>query len=66
MCNNIPGTDHDAVKFIIAAAMCPKVTTPRYLYNYKKIDQDHFASIFSRVPWQLIDHDVDIKLSWAM
>ena len=28
VCDNIPGTDHDAVKFVIAAAMCPKVTPP--------------------------------------
>ena len=25
-----------------------------------------FFSIFSHVPWHLIDHDVDIDLSWAM
>ena len=25
VCDNIPGTDHDAVKFIISTAVCPKV-----------------------------------------
>ena len=29
VCDNIPGTDHDAVKFVIvAAAMCPNTTPP--------------------------------------
>ena len=66
VCDNIPGTDHDAVKFIISTAACPKVISSPYLYNYQKIDQDYFVSIFLCVPWQLIDHDVDIELSWAM
>ena len=60
------GTDHDAVKFNIEAEVCLKATPSRCLYNYKKINQNHFVSIFSRVPWHLIDYDADIELSWAM
>ena len=66
VCDNIPGTDHDAVKFNIEAEVCLKATPSRCLYNYKKINQNHFVSIFSRVPWHLIDYDADIELSWAM
>ena len=66
MCDNIPGTDHDAIRFNAAIVTYPKVTPSRYLYNYKKIDQDHFVSIFSCVPWQMIDYNADIELSWAV
>ena len=66
VCDNLPGTDHDAVRFNVAMVTCPNVTPSRYLYNYQKIDQDHFVSIFSRVPWQMIDYNANIELSWAM
>ena len=63
----VPGTDHDAVKFVIDVELCSKANTPpRYLYDYSKIDQDHFVSIFSRIPWNLIDYGGDIELSWTM
>ena len=67
VCDNIPGTDHDAVKFVIDVELCSKANSPpRYLFDYSKIDQDHFVSIFSRIPWNLIDYGGDIELSWAM
>ena len=37
-----------------------------WLPDYSKIDQEHFATIFSLVPWDLIDNDGDIEISWAM
>ena len=66
VCDNLPGTDHDAVNFVIEAEVNAKNIPPRYLYDYSKIDQEHFATIFSRVPWDLIDYDSDIEVSWAM
>ena len=66
VCDNIPGTNHDAIRFNVAVVTYPKVTPSRYLYNYQKINQNHFVSIFSRVPWQMIDYNADVELSWAM
>jgi len=40
VCDNIPGTDHDAVNFV-GTEICSKAITSRYLYNCSKIDQDH-------------------------
>ena len=42
VCDNIPGTDHDAVNFVIGAEICSKAIPSRYLYNCSKIDQDHY------------------------
>ena len=36
------------------------------LYNYSDIDLTHFKSVFSRTPWNVIDDNSDIELSWAM
>ena len=36
VCDNLPGTDHDAVRFNVAIVTCPNVTPSRYLYNYQK------------------------------
>jgi len=45
--------------------MCSKPISSCYLYNYSKIDQDHFT--FSCPPWHLIDYNSDIEISnWAM
>lgn len=46
VCDNIPGTDHDAVKFLTEAEVFAKSTPSRYLYDYNKIDWNHFVSIF--------------------
>ena len=38
MCDNIPCTDHDAVKFVIEVELCFKANIPpQYLYDYSKI-----------------------------
>ena len=66
VCDNLPGTDHDAVNFVIEVEVNAKNIPPCYLYDYSKIDQEHFATIFSLVPWDLIDYDGDIEVSWAM
>ena len=63
VCDNLPGTDHDAVNFVIEAEVHAKNIPPRYLYVYSKIDQEHFTTIFSLVPWDLIDYDGDIEVS---
>ena len=44
VCDNLPGTDHDAVQFtfsILPPKQCPVY---RYLYNYKKLTLTHFET----------------------
>ena len=38
----------------------------RLLYRFQKIDRDHFASVFSSIPWDCIDYTGDMELSWSM
>jgi len=62
VCDNLPGTDHDAVQFtfsILPPKQCPVY---RYLYNYKKADFNKFRETLSSVPWEIAESsDID---SW--
>jgi len=64
LCDSLPGTYHDAVSFSVTTVSPFFVS--RFLLKYKDIDFDHFNSAFSRIPWNIIDHDDDIELSWSM
>ena len=65
-CDNLRGTDHDAIIFSVTTVSPSPSTNPRFLYNYNSIDLTHFNSIFSSIPWNIIDHGNDIELSWSM
>ena len=64
--DNLPGTDHDAVHFVINVDTTKSGSCQRYLYNYKRVNFDYFESVLTRVPWNTIDFDSDIETSWTM
>ena len=64
--DNLPGTDHDAVHFIISVDTVKSRSCQHYLYNYKRANFEYFESLLSRVPWNTIDFESDIETSWAM
>jgi len=52
--DNINGTDHEAVSFIISVPNASSYQPSRYLYNYKRADFDHLKSVLSHTPWDMI------------
>ena len=62
-CDSLLNTDHDAVSFSVSAVLPLPPNGSRLLYKYSDIDLDNFNSVFSSVPWNVIDHDNDIELS---
>ena len=64
--DNLPDTDHTAVHFAMALTLRTPLHNARLLYRYQKIDHDHFTSVFSNIPWDVIDYTGDIELSWSM
>ena len=62
VCDNLPGTDHDAVQFTFSILPPKQCTVYRYLYNYKKADFNTFRDTLSSVPWEIAESsDID---SW--
>ena len=64
--DNINGTDHEAVSFIISVPNASSHQHSRYLYNFKRADFDHLKSVLSHAPWDMIDFSGDIETSWCM
>ena len=65
-CDSLPDTDHNAISFSVSAVLSSSSNNTRFLYNYSDIDLTHFNSVLFRIPWNVIDHDGDIELSWSM
>ena len=65
-CDSLPDTDHNAISFSVSAVLSSSSNNTWFLYNYSDIDLTHFNSVFFRIPWNVIDHDGDIELSWSM
>ena len=63
LCDNLPGTDHDAVFFTLSVLPPKQKTVHRVLYNYKRTDFDTFRASLLTVPWNLAVSD-DINLWW--
>ena len=57
--DNINGTDHEAVSFIISDPNASSHQHSRYLYYYKRADFDHLESVLSHTPWDMIDFSGD-------
>lgn len=49
LCDNLPGTDHDAVFFKLSVLPPKQESVHRVLYNYKKTDFDTFRASLSSI-----------------
>ena len=62
--DNLPLTDHDAVKFTLCAADALQTPCKRLLYNYKKADLSLLLDTLSHIPWTIIESASDVEDSW--
>ena len=62
--DNIPGTDHDAVEFVVLSSIVGAQPN-RVLYNYTKADFNVFLEVLSHVPWDCVPFDSGIEYAWA-
>ena len=62
--DNLPSTDHDAVKFTPCAAHALQTPCKRSLYNYKRADLSLLLDTLPHIPWTIIESDNDIEDSW--
>ena len=62
--DNLPLTDHDAVKFSLRAIDALQTPCKRSLYNYKKTDLSLLVDTLSHIPWSVIESACDIEDSW--
>ena len=62
--DNLPLTDHDAVKFTLCAADALQTPCKRSLYNYKKADLSLLLDTLSHIPWTIIESASDVEDSW--
>ena len=62
--DNLPGTDHDAVEFVVSSSIVG-VQPNRVLYNYTKADFNVFSEVLSHVLWDCIPFDSDVEYAWA-
>ena len=62
--DNLPLTDHDAVKFSLCAVDALQTSCKRSLYNYKKADLSLLVDTLSHIPWTVIESACDIEDSW--
>ena len=63
LCDNLPGTDHDAISFTLLVLPPKQESVYRVLYNYKKADFDVFRASLLTIPWNLAVSD-DINMWW--
>ena len=49
--DNLPGADHNAVKFVISFLPVIQVQPNRVLFNYTKADFSVFLEVLSHIPW---------------
>ena len=62
--DNLPLTDHDAVKFSLCTIDALQTPCKRSLYNYKKADLSLLIDTLSHIPWSVIESACDIEDSW--
>ena len=52
--DNLPSTDHSAVKFHLSVSIPVQHSTQRFLYNYKKTNFSTFHEVLFHVPWSCV------------
>ena len=63
--DNLPGTDHDTVEFVVSHSPVINVQPNRILYNYNKADFSVFLEVLSHVPWDCISFDSNVEYAQA-
>ena len=64
--DNLPLTDHDAVRFTLNVVIPPQTSCKRSLFNYKKADLSLLCDTLSHVSWNIIESTGDVKESWQL
>ena len=64
--DNLPSTDHDAVRFMLNIVLPSQSPCRRVLYDYKKADMSVFLETLSHIPWHIIENATDIEESWQL
>ena len=62
--DNLPGTDHDAVEFVLFVSSDIAEQPDQVLYNYSKADLHEFQEVLSHVPWDCIPTDNGMEYAW--
>ena len=63
--DSLPGTDHEAIHFVITAVPQTQRDSPRYLYNYHKADLNLFCDTLHHMPWNCISSS-DVEEAWSL
>ena len=64
--DSLPGCDHDALHFSLAATIPKQTAVKRVMYNYKAANIEDLKEVLSRVCWDIIDFDSDdIEFPWS-
>ena len=64
--DNLPSTDHSAVKFHLSDSIPVQHSTQRFLYNYKKANFSTFREVLFHVPWSCVTDCNDIDYTWTL
>ena len=64
--DNLPGTDHDAIKFTSSVVLPGKSSCKRLLYNYKRANLSLLLDVMSQVPWNTMELAGTIESSWML
>ena len=63
--DSLPGTDHEAIYFVLTTTPQTQKNYARYLYNYHKADFDLFCDTLRHVPWNCISSS-DVEEAWSL
>ena len=63
--DNLPGADHNAVKFVVSFLPVTQVQPNRVLFNYTKADFSVFLEVLSHIPWDCISFDSEVQYAWT-
>ena len=64
--DNLPGTDHDAIKFTLSVVLPGKSSCKRLPYNYKRADLSLLSNVMCQVPWNTMELAGTIESSWML
>ena len=63
--DNLPGANHDAVKFVVSFLPVTQVQPNWVLFNHTKANFSVFLEVVSHIPWDCISFDSDVKYAWT-
>ena len=63
--DGIPGSDHEAVQFLIRATKPAPVRQNRFVYNFKRGDFNRFRDLLSEIPWNCCFLSDNVDDAWS-